>query len=1072
MFLKTKPTNRMSILFVTIAVLAMLTACGSDDDPIPTPTPTPTPTPAPSADTTPDPFSFAAATNVGLDFLVASEAVTITGIDTATPISVTDGEYSIDGGDFTAEAGTITNDQTVTVRLTSPSALSETAQATLDVGGVTATFNTTNASFNINLAVYAEAEGGDASTLISMGSSFSLVDGYVTTTENGTDEPTDDNRVIELEITFPGPGMYELYTLLRVGPGAGGDDSFYAPNVLGSNDGWILANGISGFIIPGEAGYEADIPVIGGGSGQTEVWKWYRLAALTYDVAEGDLIQTFRFASREDGLDIDKFAFAQVDIQFTVDQLHAGLPGGYIAPPVPYIPEGPAIAEGMDKFLGGVCCGAQGANFTEYWNQVTPENGGKWGSVEGVRDTYNWGGLDAAYAMAKDNGLIFKMHVLVWGNQQPGWIADLPMEEQLEEIIEWFDAVSERYDDFDFIEVVNEFDNDPPDDQNNGPGYIDALRFADPETTTELIAQFMEAGENEEAATARAADYDWIINSFQMARDRFPATAKLMINEYSVINTGTRTTTMMELVTLLQERDLIDAVGFQGHAFSTTGNIQIMSGNIDRLATLGLDLYVTELDIDGSTDNVQLIEYQRVFPMMWEHPAIKGITVWGYLPGHWREDEGAHLAIAFGYEKPALMWLRSYVTGTSPVIEDTAGIGSGEVLAEETEVGTEIVTLSATAPSGDDIEWSIVGGNRSESYTIDAATGVLTTSATLIGGENQIFVQAKAGRDISMLKELIFAVPGEVIIIPPSNTPPVTFDFTSGLDGWRGDYGTNAVLTLNATEGAEVTSDWTAAAQFIIGQIQSANYTGAHIEYTVTVTQAQVDEGITAQGAVQTGAPNGYARIYDPVIHTLVAGENVFTYIPVDTPSGDLLVIERVAISFGGLMGSSNTDPIFINNVAVTFPKEPVVFDFTSGLDGWRGDYGTDTVLTLNATEEAAEVTSDWDAENQFIIGQIDSANYTGTTIEYTVTVTQAQVDLGITAQAAVQTGAVNNYARIYDPTAYTLVAGENFISYMPVDTANNDLLVIERIAIQFSGLMGSGNTDPIFINDVTVNFQ
>lgn len=35
---------------------------------------------------------------------------------------------------------------------------------------------------------------------------------------------------------------------------------------------------------------------------------------------------------------------------------------------------------------------------------MTPENAGKWGSVESTRDTMNWGQLDTAYTLAKTNG--------------------------------------------------------------------------------------------------------------------------------------------------------------------------------------------------------------------------------------------------------------------------------------------------------------------------------------------------------------------------------------------------------------------------------------------------------------------------------------------------------------------------------------------------------------------------------------------------------------------------------------------------------------------------------------------
>ena len=51
------------------------------------------------------------------------------------------------------------------------------------------------------------------------------------------------------------------------------------------------------------------------------------------------------------------------------------------------MPTGPPIATGKPKFLGGVYSPTQVVNFTAYWNQVTPENAGKWASVEGVRDS-------------------------------------------------------------------------------------------------------------------------------------------------------------------------------------------------------------------------------------------------------------------------------------------------------------------------------------------------------------------------------------------------------------------------------------------------------------------------------------------------------------------------------------------------------------------------------------------------------------------------------------------------------------------------------------------------------------
>ena len=99
------------------------------------------------------------------------------------------------------------------------------------------------------------------------------------------------------------------------------------------------------------------------------------------------------------------------------------------------------LARGQEKFLGNVYSRAQIPDFEKYWNQVTPENAGKWGSVERTRDEMNWDTLDAVYKLAKDNGFIFRYHVLIWGNQQPAWIETLPTEEQREEIFEFYKKV-------------------------------------------------------------------------------------------------------------------------------------------------------------------------------------------------------------------------------------------------------------------------------------------------------------------------------------------------------------------------------------------------------------------------------------------------------------------------------------------------------------------------------------------------------------------------------------------------------------------------------------------------------
>ena len=58
--------------------------------------------------------------------------------------------------------------------------------------------------------------------------------------------------------------------------------------------------------------------------------------------------------------------------------------------------------------------------FSDHWDQITPENAGKWGEVQCTADSaFNWGALDAIYDYTEQKGIIFKEHTFVWGAQQP-----------------------------------------------------------------------------------------------------------------------------------------------------------------------------------------------------------------------------------------------------------------------------------------------------------------------------------------------------------------------------------------------------------------------------------------------------------------------------------------------------------------------------------------------------------------------------------------------------------------------------------------------------------------------------
>ena len=525
-----------------------------------------------------------------------------------------------------------------------------------------------------------EAESG------TLGSDYTTgIDGDITYVEPqtnfaSTSNPGNDTKVITLSVTFTQAGTYELYIKLRVGSATYDDDSFYLGNGFGTKSSttdvdWIMVNMLAA------AGYTVLTDVVNesGGAG-SEVWKWVNLSVFTggntFTVAEGELTQTLQIGAREDGLRIDKLIFAKEGLYYTVNNLNNGEPGTTYHPDEG--PLGPPLAEGWDKYLG---CGYgpdSENKFADLWNQITPGNYGKWGWVEGTRDVMSWNDLDEAYNLAIDSGFRYRHHVLVWGNQQPHWLGALDTAEQREEIEEWFAAVAERYDPLDMIEVVNEPLHDPPDDRSDPDdgGYYEAL-----------------GGPGE-------TGWDWVLESFRLARQYFPNT-ELVINDYGIISSAVTTNDYLEIIKLLQEEDLIDGIGFQAHGFSLYGSTAVMSANLDSLAATGLNIYVTEMDVDGVNSITQLREYMRIFPLFWEHPSVKGITFWGYTPAMWRGGEQmAYLVTNEGVDRPAMTWLKAYMSNSFVPQEDLTISAVGGSTSINTDNGTlqlEVSILPDTA---------------------------------------------------------------------------------------------------------------------------------------------------------------------------------------------------------------------------------------------------------------------------------------------------------------------------------------------------------------------------------------
>lgn len=196
-------------------------------------------------DTTPDAFSFTPVTGALLNTSITSDTVIINGINTATPISITGGQYAINDGAPTNAAGTITQGQTAKVTLTTAATAVASAQAVLTVGDVSATFTVTTTNviggapqtgqLNIANSVTTLAGSTNSTDGIGLAASFNYPSDVVSDGTNLYVADSGNNKIRKIEIATG------VVTTLAGSGVAGGVDgtgtaaSFFSPNGITIN---------------------------------------------------------------------------------------------------------------------------------------------------------------------------------------------------------------------------------------------------------------------------------------------------------------------------------------------------------------------------------------------------------------------------------------------------------------------------------------------------------------------------------------------------------------------------------------------------------------------------------------------------------------------------------------------------------------------------------------------------------------------------------------------------------------------------------------------------------------------
>ncbi|PZH08781.1 1,4-beta-xylanase [Streptomyces sp. NTH33] len=289
-----------------------------------------------------------------------------------------------------------------------------------------------------------------------------------------------------------------------------------------------------------------------------------------------------------------------------------------------------SAAAGKGRYFGAAVAAnhlgesAYAATLDREFNQVTPENEMKWDATEGTRNTFTFGAADQIVSHAQSQGMKVRGHTLVWHSQLPSWVSGLSatdlrsaMNNHITQVMQHYKGKIHSWD------VVNEAF------QDGSSGARRSSPFQD-----KLGSGFIE----EAFRTARTADPN----------------AKLCYNDYNTDGANAKSNAVYAMVKDFKSRGVpIDCVGFQSHFNPASPVPSDYQANLQRFADLGVDVQITELDIEGS-GSAQATNYGNVVKACLAVSRCTGITVWGITDKYSWRSSGTPLLFDSNYaKKPA-----------------------------------------------------------------------------------------------------------------------------------------------------------------------------------------------------------------------------------------------------------------------------------------------------------------------------------------------------------------------------------------------------------------------------------
>lgn len=155
--------------------------------------------------------------------------------------------------------------------------------------------------------------------------------------------------------------------------------------------------------------------------------------------------------------------------------------------------------------------------------------------------------------------------------------------------------------------------------------------------------------------------------------------AKLYLNEYNVVAAGETDRYYSLIQGMLKRKVPIHGIGVQCHYNLRPVVPGLIKERLDKLASLGLPIKVTEFDVGdwqvgmNDTEEVQAQKFETFIRSAFSHPAVNGIVLWGFWDyRHWVKNGG--IVAGDGREKPAAkrvydLWHKVWTTEETAVAD-------------------------------------------------------------------------------------------------------------------------------------------------------------------------------------------------------------------------------------------------------------------------------------------------------------------------------------------------------------------------------------------------------------------